>query len=107
MNELEAKKIAIIKSNAAPEVKLKAIQKLDSVKNNGESQVSAAVRAEVRSRCEDLIRDARYLIDHINMIKTNAASARTGWETSDYEKVLKGLIEAKKKMYSAIDATGG
>ena len=33
-NAIEQKKLAIIKSNAAPEVKLKALEKLDNMKPN-------------------------------------------------------------------------
>lgn len=33
-NSLEAKKLAVIKSNAAPEVKLKALEKLNAIENN-------------------------------------------------------------------------
>lgn len=37
MNTLQRKQLAVIKSNAAPEVKLKALQKLNAVKNNAPS----------------------------------------------------------------------
>lgn len=43
-NSLEAKQLAIIKSNAAPEVKLKALEKLDEKKNAKDPKVTMAAK---------------------------------------------------------------
>lgn len=40
----DAKKIAIIKSNAAPEVKLKALEKLDEKKNAKDPKIAMAAK---------------------------------------------------------------
>jgi len=103
---IEAKKLAIIKSNAAPEVKLKALEKLNSVKNNGQSEVSAAIKSQLKMRAEDLKSGSKEMINYCDQLIANASGSRTGWDQKDYEIILKSLAKAKNLLNSALTAAG-
>lgn len=61
MKSIEQRKIAIIKSNAAPEVKLKALEKLDE-KHNAGSQADYQRADKVLQQAIKLCGDARDLV---------------------------------------------
>ena len=53
-NSIEQKKLAVIKSNAAPEVKLKALEKLDEKLNGAEADKVSQMAKEVESVREEI-----------------------------------------------------
>jgi len=61
MTKNNAKKIAILKSNAAPEVKLKAIQKLDNAAKVSPQQAKSLER-QIKAMCRDISSQASHMV---------------------------------------------
>lgn len=85
MNSFDKKKLAIIKSNAAPEVKLRAIEKLNenAIKSNDAKQ--------------DVVRLAQQLVRMCDEVKQNIKSLEAeAKRTADDDFVAKDILEELK-----------
>lgn len=61
MSTIEQKKLAIIKSNAAPEVKLKALEKLNKIKSNDARQDVSRLAQQLLKMCDEIKQDIKSL----------------------------------------------
>ena len=74
MNSLSKKKLAVIKSNAKPEVKLKALEKLNSPKHNAASLDE--LRKLAQSMANSLQKDVSNLKEYVDQMQGMAKSSK-------------------------------
>ena len=94
-NNLQAKKLAVIKSNAAPEVKLKALEKLNAtltLKRGGGDEL-LELSPEAQKAIKERFKTAQPSSDKMALIEAVKRMFKQGKKLSEIEKALKIKID--------------